>query len=102
MIKQEFQDRYPGLYRCLKEMALDNGNTFNQQFDLEKGIWSPDWGGLAHLEELARPLSQDEIGLMAAGEQSEREEFVKERNLKALDDFLADAFEGSLAKVFYV
>lgn len=94
----EFSERYPGLFRCLNAISYDNDMPL-----LEDGIARdrPSEVELAELEALAIWLDEEETELMAAGEESARESFVRAHDLHQLDSFLAKAFDGELQDQFF-
>lgn len=92
MTPKELRERFPRLFLCLEELALDNEMKFRNDVDLSS--IPPE--SLYELEGQANRLDNDEIAVMAAGEESERESLIKAKSVEALDGFLASAFENEL------
>ncbi len=54
------------------------------------------------LEAQAKRLTDDEADLLATGEHTEVSELVKAKDLRKLDSFLNEAFDGYLNKLYFV
>lgn len=89
MTLQEFQDRFPRLYRLLENISYDAEYSFKEEISLEEGK-------LSRLEYDAASLDDGEYDLMATGEETERGKLISKRNLQDLDFFLNQCFDGEL------
>lgn len=87
------------LKRLIYEIAMDNGTDV---------VKYPDWAtvgkswDLQKMEKSLHYVSQDELEILAAGEDTEVKALVEKYSLQKVDEFLNEVFDGSLSSTFFV